>query len=271
MTASAPPTPRPSLAELRERARALEAERTDIDALLVAMGEPLAPEEDARARADVLHRLIDDPVLGGMRGGDQRRVDETAVHALLALGEPYASELSEDGQKLLQRTRTEPPEPAVGKAANERAPAAEEDAFEGAGSAVIGLLAMIWSVVEVLHPVFEYGTRLVSRGPEFLLLFVLSAGLTLFAPGLLLWRRELGSVSRVVFVVLALLVFLAQSTMGYLTAAFVRSGTWTSTPDGRFALVALTGALLRAVLVLTLIFQDIPPEPPEPTEPQQPE
>ncbi|MBM7112737.1 hypothetical protein [Archangium primigenium] len=93
---------------LRERARSSEAGQEDIDALLAECDRVLGPEEDKRERFRVLHLIIEDSFLGGFRGGDQRRVDETAARAVLALGEPYAQELSATGRDVLHPP---PPEP----------------------------------------------------------------------------------------------------------------------------------------------------------------
>ena len=73
----------------------------EVDALLVGMERPCRSDAEARERADLLHQLIEDPWLGGFRGGDGRRVDQTAARTLVALGEPYASELSPQERKVL--------------------------------------------------------------------------------------------------------------------------------------------------------------------------
>ncbi len=101
-------SPHESLLLLRERARASEAGQEDIDALLAECDRVPGPEEDKRERFRVLHLVLEDPFLGGFRGSDQRRVDETAARAVLALGEPYAQELSATGRDVLHPP---PPEP----------------------------------------------------------------------------------------------------------------------------------------------------------------
>jgi hypothetical protein len=246
-----------SLKELRERVLAPEAEREDLDALLVEMTRPARPDEDLRARADVLHRLIEDPVLRGLRGRDMRRVDETAVCALVALGEPYASELSAEGRKILQSVSPKP----IGEEANE-APEADEAWSWGP---LIGGVAIAWSVAEVLLPVVSLGTELLSKD-SFKMMFVamLCAGLTLFVPGLLLSRRSLGPVTRSVFVVLILLTGLVMGGIGLIVALFVNFANWTSTSDGQFALMMLVGALVRFGLVGGLVAEEFAPESSEP-------
>ncbi|ATB27639.1 hypothetical protein [Melittangium boletus] len=254
-----PSLPR-SLAELRERARALEAEPADIDALLVAMAQPAALDEDVRARADVLHRIIDDPVLGGLRGADRRRVDETAVHALLALGEPYASELSAEGRKLL---RDAPSRNAMGKEANGLPTTADG---EWSWSYLLGMLAVTWSFVEILYLAIELDTKLATaKGVTQLLFAALSAGLTLFAPGLLLKQRHPpGPVSQATFVTLTLLVLIAQGLFGFFLAVFVPSNEWTTTDSGRVALMLLAGVLIRLLVVCGLIAREHSSEPEQP-------
>ena len=174
------PSSRLTLSALRDRARSLDARPQDIDALLMALDRPVWPGENVRPRADVLHTLIDDPVLGGLRGSDRRRVDETAVHALLALGEPYASELSADGQKVLQNA---PPPP------RRRPPIEAEDDDASAGAVesrfsprrVVAVAFLIWGVVEV-------GFLLNSPMGSFGALLALLSVLTMTVPGLLLRR-----------------------------------------------------------------------------------
>jgi hypothetical protein len=93
----------PSLDVLLERARAMDAGRAEVDALLLGLSRPLGPGEDARARAKLLQRIIPDRRLASFTGSDGRRVDGAAAQALVALGEPYASELSKAGQEALLR------------------------------------------------------------------------------------------------------------------------------------------------------------------------
>ena len=91
----------PSLRELRDQAQKPGADLEELDALLMGMDRPRQSDEEARERADVLHLIIEDPWLGGFRGSDRRRLDETAARALVDLGEPYASKLSPRGRELL--------------------------------------------------------------------------------------------------------------------------------------------------------------------------
>jgi|GEM_PF-7101644 len=118
----------------------------------------------------------------------------------------------------------------------------------------------------MLYPGLELGTELAtSKGVTLLLLAALSAGLTLFAPGLLLKQRHtLGPVSQAVFVVLTLLVLIAQGLFGFFVAVFVRSGEWTTTESGRFALMLLAGVLMRLLVVCGLIAREHASEPEQP-------
>ncbi|ATB37170.1 hypothetical protein CYFUS_002591 [Cystobacter fuscus] len=181
------------------------------------------------------------------------------VHALdlMALGEPYASELSAEGRKILQGVSPKP----IGRDDND-APEADKAWSWGP---LIGAVAIAWSVAEVLHPVVSLGTETLSKdGFKTMFVAVLGAGLTLFAPGLLLSQRWLGPVTRSVFVVLTLLTSLAMGGIGLFVALFVSFADWTSTSDGQFALMMLAGALVRFGLVGGLVAEEFAPEPPEP-------
>ncbi|MFL5358528.1 hypothetical protein [Archangium sp.] len=105
MSPNPPSKPRvqPPLDVLRERARGMEAGRAEVDALLLGLSQPLRPQETVRARADVLHLIINDPWLGGFTGSDGRRVDGAAAQALVALEPSFASELSPEGNAALER------------------------------------------------------------------------------------------------------------------------------------------------------------------------
>ena len=50
--------------------------------------------ESVDSRAGVLQLIVEDPYLGGLRGSQGVRVDSAAARALMALGEPHASQLS---------------------------------------------------------------------------------------------------------------------------------------------------------------------------------
>ncbi len=79
--------------ELMERARAPDAARPEVDALLRGLALPLAPGEDARARADLLHDILEDKRVRAFTGSKGRRVAHAVVEALVALGYPYALEV----------------------------------------------------------------------------------------------------------------------------------------------------------------------------------
>lgn len=100
---STDPETLPRLDVLLERARAMEAGRAEVDALLLGLSQPLGPGEDAGGRAKLLQRIIHDRRLASFTGSDGRRVDGAAAEALVALGEPYASELTPVGQQALLR------------------------------------------------------------------------------------------------------------------------------------------------------------------------
>jgi hypothetical protein len=75
------------------------------------MSQPLAPGEDARERADVLLLILGDDWLSTRRGSDGRQVDGAAAQALMALGHPYALELSPahlEAMRAAERDRANP-------------------------------------------------------------------------------------------------------------------------------------------------------------------
>lgn len=86
--------PSPALRSRVEEVRAPGANRADVDALLRALAGPLGDGESARERADVLLDILQDAQLGGVMGSDTRPVRTAALEALLALGYPYALEVS---------------------------------------------------------------------------------------------------------------------------------------------------------------------------------
>ena len=84
----------PPLAALLAQVKSPGMVRTDIDALIAAMGRAPAADESLRERADLLLGLMsrDNPV-GKYRGENWTTVRQAAMAALLALGYPYALEL----------------------------------------------------------------------------------------------------------------------------------------------------------------------------------
>ncbi len=99
----------PSLPVLLERARAPGAARREVDALLRGLALPLPPGEDARARADLLHDILEDRRVRAFTGSNGRRVAHATVDALEALGYPYALEIPPE---LLAEARAARPAPA---------------------------------------------------------------------------------------------------------------------------------------------------------------
>ncbi|AFE07852.1 hypothetical protein COCOR_07972 [Corallococcus coralloides DSM 2259] len=84
----------PPLTFLLEEVRSPGMVRADIDALIVGLGRPPAPDEPLRERADLLLALLDrsNPV-GDYTGSGGMKVRHAAKEALLAMGYPYAMEL----------------------------------------------------------------------------------------------------------------------------------------------------------------------------------
>jgi hypothetical protein len=78
---------------LVQQARAPDAARAEVDALIAGLAQPLASEQSPRERADLLLALIEDKHLGDFTGSQGRTVRAAAVQALLALGYPYALEV----------------------------------------------------------------------------------------------------------------------------------------------------------------------------------
>lgn len=92
---------------LWEQARAPDAARYEVDRLLRGLAQPLAPGEDARDRADLLHLILDDPRLRDFRGSNGRRVEAVAARALVALGHPYALELAPESLEAMHEDERE--------------------------------------------------------------------------------------------------------------------------------------------------------------------
>ncbi|WP_223640263.1 hypothetical protein [Corallococcus sp. EGB] len=85
------------LALLMEEVRSPGMVRADIDALIVGLGRPPAPDEPPRERADLLLGLLDrSNPLGDYTGSGGMKVRHAAKEALLAMGYPYAMELPPD-------------------------------------------------------------------------------------------------------------------------------------------------------------------------------
>ncbi|NPD24275.1 hypothetical protein D7Y27_21215 [Corallococcus sp. AB004] len=84
----------PPLTFLLEEVRSPGMVRADIDALIVGLGRPPAPDEVPRERADLLLGLLDrsNPV-GDYAGSGGMKVRHAAKEALIAMGYPYAMEL----------------------------------------------------------------------------------------------------------------------------------------------------------------------------------
>ncbi len=103
------PSPRALLEVLREPG----VERSDVDAFFQALGQPPSEGETPRERADFLLSLLEDASVRDVTGGDGRSVRAAAVEGLLALGYPYALEISPE---VLAQVRGEPSEaPGVQK------------------------------------------------------------------------------------------------------------------------------------------------------------
>jgi hypothetical protein len=244
-----------SFVELYERARSLEAEPADIDALLVAMDRPVIPGESVRSRADVLQRIIDNPVVGGLRGADRRRVDETAVHALLALGEPYARELSAEGQQLLERAAG-----AARHAPAEKKPEGRDEpgGHSGpAGDLLLGVMSVLCGLVEVLLTCLLLGTGLASASGALILLAVLlGGGFSLVRPGAQLYAHARVSAPGLV-IGLNVLALPVLGVMALLALFFLRSPVMAER-TALFLLVAAMEGVLRIVLMIRLLLREQP-------------
>ncbi|MBN8230285.1 hypothetical protein JYK02_22485 [Corallococcus macrosporus] len=99
----------PPLASLLEEVRSPGMVRADIDALIVGLGRPPAPDESPRERADLLLGLLErnNPV-GDHTGSGGMKVRHAAKEALLALGYPYALELPPELVELKRSGGREP-------------------------------------------------------------------------------------------------------------------------------------------------------------------
>ncbi|NOK10236.1 hypothetical protein [Corallococcus exercitus] len=101
----------PPLTFLLEEVRAPGLVRADVDALIVGLGRPPAPDEPLRERADLLLGLLDrNNTVGDYTGSGGMKVRHAAKEALLALGYPYALELPPE---LLETKGTNGREPGL--------------------------------------------------------------------------------------------------------------------------------------------------------------
>ncbi|MFP2899500.1 hypothetical protein [Corallococcus sp. 4LFB] len=101
----------PPLTFLLEEVRSPGLVRADIDALIVGLGRPPAPDEPLRERADLLLELLDrNSAEGDYTGSGGMKVRHAAKEALLALGYPYALELPPE---LLETKRANGKEPGL--------------------------------------------------------------------------------------------------------------------------------------------------------------
>jgi hypothetical protein len=254
-TSPSTPSATVSLSALRERARALEATPQDIDALLAAMARPAISEEPVRSRADVLHLLIEDPVLGGLRGSDGRRVDETAVQALVALGEPYAAELSADGQKLLQNA---PPLPAPDDEDEEDE---EERPEDGRWRLLLGPFLVACGLIET-RVAWVWLSQV--HWPALFWPCLALSGLTVMGPGLLLMLRPTERSpglyttirSRLLYPSMLLLLVSATVSIGL-------SSMGGSRQYGRLGAAMMAGLVIRFFVLLSLnkAVNEAPPSP----------
>jgi hypothetical protein len=244
------------LLELYERVRSLEAEPVDIDALLVAMDRPVVPGESVRSRADVLLRIIDNPVIRRLHGADQRRVDETAVHALLALGEPYARELSAHGRKLLDNQAPRPPR----RVPVEKKPEARDDSgghVRSVGDRILGGVAVVCSLGEILSTfLLTEPAPVLALRVLIVLIVLLSSGFGLLMPGIQISRRTRVS-RRGLVIALNVLALPVIWCVGYLSL-FLMKGM--SVLDGAAAMLLfmLGNGVLRIVLLLHLLLREQP-------------
>lgn len=129
----------PPLTSLLEEVRSPGMVRADIDALIVGLGRPPAPEEPLRERADLLLGLLDrsNPV-GDYTGSGGMKVRHAAKEALLALGYPYAMELPPE---LLETKRADGREPGL-----------------SAGDTVLAVVSMLyqWGCLALVWIFLEY-------------------------------------------------------------------------------------------------------------------
>ncbi|ATB29554.1 hypothetical protein [Melittangium boletus] len=144
---------------LHDQARAPGAGPEDIDALIAECARFLSSEEDKRERAKVLHALLEDTFIEGVAGSDGRRVDVTAAHALVALGETYARELSPWERRLLTEAPTVRASPGTGR---KPAPSFLKNLL--AQRMRVGALALCWAVIEATVLTHELGDLVGSEG-----------------------------------------------------------------------------------------------------------
>jgi len=167
---------------LCERAREPGASIVAINQLLHGLAEPPGPQEDARARADLLHRILEDEWLCERRGSDGRRVDGAAAQALMAMGHPYALELSPEGLDALRAAELEERSFVIydGDASRAAHPSGQLTLRQQCGRA----LAIVLGLMETFLLLSSGG-----MGLEHLVGVVLIA-LTRFVPGLLAVSEE---------------------------------------------------------------------------------
>ncbi len=267
--------PHPTFADLYEQACSLSARRRDIDALLRAMAQPVPADGNKRERADILHRIIEDPALGEVRGSDNQRLDVAAAQALVSLGRPYADELSVQGQELL-RPAPLPPITVAGKARKPdtvevkkaRKPGIRPDRWNVVSTPTPGWITLItgvpwwrtlggaglvWGFVEVLVTLMAGGDP--KGGGNFLTpIFLGCTLLTVLVPGLLLcWRG--GAHSAVLRYLLAILISLSVALMLLLAfvSLFMGGSNAMLEQTGLFIKMALAGVAVRVLLGSSLL------------------
>lgn len=241
----------PPLSQLWEQARALGAGGTEVDLLLLGLSQPLGPQEDARERADLLHRMLEDSQLGETRGSDGRRVDGAAAQALMAMGHPYAMELSPEGLDALRAAELEERSFVIHETLPAKAPLAPVvlSSRQEWGRAIaigVGLIESLVILANGLTPVALMG--------------LVAIALTTFLPGLLAVSSE-GLHNRVLHAIC--LVLAALPLMPWMAAtAFAYSVTRGSDSwMGALFLFPLAMALARLAMPFCLYGRRPDPEP----------
>lgn len=202
-----------ALEELRQKIHSPEGEKEDVEALLGALRQPMEPGQDVRELAEVLNRILEDPLLGALRGREGEWVDGAAAQALVALGEPHASTLSERAVAALERARPSNREPAAEETRGGElsAPAVGRDgaqerqgepAKELSWRVPVAVCFLVLAGCEILFTLSAERGDVKAR--EIALLFT---GTTLVAPALVLMR----TIHRLVYGVTATLMVLVSA------------------------------------------------------------
>ena len=160
--------------QLLERARSPRVTSNEIDVLLNALMRPPRPEQDRERQAQRLRVILADPTLRGLQGSDGRRVYGTAAQAMVALGQPYGSQLTDEDREALRGEALWPSSEQNRKGALPRADSSGAPWLSPVRRRTICVILLCSGLIELLiGPKHEYAmgfTALTGLLPPLLLL-----------------------------------------------------------------------------------------------------